>query len=135
LIAAGRHGLVSLARGPGVQAALAGRSGLLDYSPLLADGRHLPEVLSAYASVPATGWTVTASVNRSLAFSGLARLRDTVLVITALLVLVLLATIRIVARSDGRRRDSEREIANRDRELARVVESTSEASFQPMAHK
>jgi len=123
----GQRGLVSLVKDPGVQAALAGRSGLLDYSPLLADGRHGPEALSAYASVPATGWTVTASVNRSVALSGLARLRDTVLAITALLVLILIATIRIVGRSDGRRRDSEREIANRDRELARVLESTSEA--------
>jgi len=120
-------GLVSLAKDPGVKAALAGRSGLLDYSPVLADGHHGPEVLSAYAPVTATGWTVTASVNKSVALAGLVRLRETVLAITALLILILLATIRIVARSDTRRRDSEREVANRDRELARVLESTSEA--------
>jgi PAS domain S-box-containing protein len=123
----GPHGLVSLAREPGVHAALSGRSGLLDYSPHAADGRRAPEVLSAYAPIPTTGWSVTASVNKSVALSGLARLRATVLAITALLVLILLVTIRIVARSDGRRRDSERETAQRDRQLGRVLESTSEA--------
>jgi diguanylate cyclase (GGDEF)-like protein/PAS domain S-box-containing protein len=127
LTAAGQHGLVSLAKEPSVEAALAGRSGLLDYSPRLPDGRRGPEVLAAYAPVPTTGWTVTASVDKNVALSGLARLRDAVLALTAVLVLILLATIRVVARSDGRRRDSEREIANRDRELARVLESTSEA--------
>jgi diguanylate cyclase (GGDEF)-like protein/PAS domain S-box-containing protein len=127
LTAGGEHGLVSLGKDPGVHAALAGHSGLLDYSPLLADGHHGSEVLSAYAPIPATGWAVTASTNKGVALSAVARLRDVVLAVTALLVLILLATIRIVARSDGRRRDSELKIANRDRELARVLESTSEA--------
>ena len=127
LTAGSAHGLVSLAGDPRVRAALAGRSGLLDYTPILAGGRHGPEVLSAYAPVAGTGWTVIASVDKSVAFAGVARLRDTVLGITALLVLILLATIRIVARSDDRRRDSELQVQSRDRELARMLESTDEA--------
>jgi diguanylate cyclase (GGDEF)-like protein len=110
LTAGGQHGLVSLAKDPAVRAALAGRSGLLDYSPLLADGRHGPEVLSAYAPVPRTGWAVMASVNRSAALSGVARLRDAVLALTALLVLSLLATIRIVARSEERLQAERKEL-------------------------
>jgi diguanylate cyclase (GGDEF)-like protein/PAS domain S-box-containing protein len=129
LTAAGQHGLVSLAKDPGVRGALAGRSGLLDYSPVLSGGHHGPAVLLAYAPIPATGWTVTASVNTSVALAGVARLRDAVLAITALLIFILLAITRMVARSNGRRRDSELEIANRDRELARTLESTSEAFF------
>jgi PAS domain S-box-containing protein len=127
LTAGGARGLVALARDPRVQAALAGRTGLRDYTPLLAGGRHGPEELSAYAPVPATGWTVIASIGKSVAFAGLVRLRDTVLGITALLVLILLATIRIIARSDRRQRDSELRVRSRDRELARVLESTHEA--------
>jgi PAS domain S-box-containing protein len=127
LTAQSPHGLVPLARDPRVEAALAGHSGLLDYTPSLPGGRHAPEVLSAYAPVAGSGWTVTASIGKSVALAGLSRLRTTVLIITALLVLILLATIRIVGRSDRRRRDSELEVTRRDRELARVLESTSEA--------
>jgi diguanylate cyclase (GGDEF)-like protein/PAS domain S-box-containing protein len=127
LTAGGRNGLVSLAAEPAVRAALAGHSGLLEHSLQLTDRRRGPELLSAYAPVSATGWAVTASVNKGVALAGLTRLRDVVLAITALLVLILLATIRIVARSDERQRDSEREIADRDRDLARILESTSEA--------
>jgi diguanylate cyclase (GGDEF)-like protein/PAS domain S-box-containing protein len=127
LTAGGGAGLVSLAAEPAVRAALAGHSGLLEHSRQLTRGRRGPELLSAYAPVSTTGWAVTASVNKDVALAGLTRLRDVVLAITALLVLILLATIRIVARSDERRRDSEREIADRDRDLARILESTSEA--------
>jgi PAS domain S-box-containing protein len=127
LTAGGTHGLVSLASDPRVKAALAGRSGLLSYAPLLADGRRGPEEMSAYAPVPGIGWTVTASINRGVALAGLVRLRDTVIGIAALLVLILLFTIRIVARSDRRRRDSELQARGRERELARVVQSSHEA--------
>jgi PAS domain S-box-containing protein len=127
LTAGGARGLASLSGDPRVQAALAGHTGLRDYTPLLAGGRHGPEELSAYAPVPGTGWTVIASIGKSVAFAGLVRLRYTVLGITALLVLILLATIRIIARSDRRQRDSELRVRSRDRELARVLESTHEA--------
>jgi PAS domain S-box-containing protein len=70
---------------------------------------------------------VIASIGKSVAFAGLVRRRNTVLGITALLVLILLATIRIIARSDRRQRDSELQVRSRDRELARVLESTHEA--------
>jgi len=127
LTADGAHGLVSLAGDPRVQAALAGRTGLLDYTPAAARGGHGPEELSAYAPVTGTGWTVVASVNKSHAFAGVVALRDEVLGITALLVLLLLATIRIISGSDRRRRESELQVRRRDRELARVLESTNEA--------
>ena len=65
LTAGGAHGLVSLANDPRVRAALAGRTGLLDYTPVLAGARHGPEELSAYAPVAGTGWTVIASISRT----------------------------------------------------------------------
>jgi PAS domain S-box-containing protein len=127
LTTVGPHGLVSLAHDPRVRAALAGRSGLLDYAPVVAGGRRGPEQLSAYAPVTGSGWTVVASVNRSAAFAGVRSLKDEVLAITVLLVVILLATIRIISGSDRRRRASELQIRQRDRELARVLESTHEA--------
>jgi PAS domain S-box-containing protein len=127
LTSVGKYGLVSLAHDPRVRAALAGRSGLLDYTPVLALGRRGPEELSAYAPVTGTGWTVVASVRKSAALAGLVRLRETVLGIAGLLVLILLATILIVVRSDRYRRVSELRVQSRDRELARVLESTHEA--------
>jgi diguanylate cyclase (GGDEF)-like protein/PAS domain S-box-containing protein len=126
LTAGGAHGLVSLANDPRVRAALAGRSGLLDYSPLLSGGGHGPKELSAYTPVAGTGWAVIASVPASVAFAGLVRLRDTVLAITAALVLVLLAGVRAMAVSDRRRRGSELQVQSLDREMARVLESTDE---------
>jgi PAS domain S-box-containing protein len=126
LTAGGAHGLVSLADDPRVEAALAGRSGLLDYAPVVAGGSRGPKELSAYAPVAGTGWTVIASIPESVAFAGLVRLRETVLAITALLVLILLAGIRVMVRSDRRRRAFELQVQSRDRELARVVESTDE---------
>jgi diguanylate cyclase (GGDEF)-like protein/PAS domain S-box-containing protein len=127
LTANGEHGLVSLAQDPRVKAALAGHSGVLDYMPVSAHGGHGPEELSAYASVAGVGWAVVASIPKAAALSGVARLRYTVLAIAALLVLILLVTIRIVARSDRRRRDFELQVQHGDRALARVLESSHEA--------
>jgi diguanylate cyclase (GGDEF)-like protein len=98
LTAGGGHGLVSLAADPRVRAALNGRSGLLDYAPVLPSGRRGPEELSAYAPVAGTGWTVVASIPQSSAFAGLVRLRITVLGITAVLVVILLAGIMSLHR-------------------------------------
>ncbi len=126
LTAGGVGGLVSIAGDPRVVQAKAGKSGVVEYKPVLPTGGHGPTVLSAYAPVPDIGWTVVASVPTHVAFAGLVRLRDTVLAITAVLVLVLLAGIGIIARSDRRRRDSELQVQRRDRELARVLESTDE---------
>jgi diguanylate cyclase (GGDEF)-like protein/PAS domain S-box-containing protein len=121
------HGLVSLAGDPRVKAALAGGAGLLDYTPVSSHGGHRPEELSAYAPVAGIGWTVIASIPKSVALAGVIRLRAAVLAISGLLALILLATIAIVARSDRRRRASERQVQSRERELARVLESTHEA--------
>jgi diguanylate cyclase (GGDEF)-like protein/PAS domain S-box-containing protein len=126
LTAGGIHGLVSLSDDPRVRAALAGRSGLSDYTPVLPGGAHGPAELSAYAPVTGTGWTVIASVPAGVALAGLGRLRNTVLGITVVLVLILLAGIRAMARSDRRRRGYELQIQTRDRQLARVLESTDE---------
>jgi hypothetical protein len=91
LTSRGKNGLVSVAHDPRVRAALAGRTGLMDYAPASSDGGSGSVELSAYAPVPGTGWTVVASKDKDIAFAGLARLRTTVLTITAFLVLILLA--------------------------------------------
>ncbi len=127
LTAGGAHGLASLASDPRVHAALGGHSGQLDYAPILADGHAGPKELSAYTPVAGTGWTVVASIPNSVAFAGLIRLRDSVLAVTALLVLVLLAGVRLIVRTNRRRRNSELLVQHRDRELARVLESTDES--------
>ena len=111
LTAGGAHGLVSLAKDPRVVAALAGKSGLLNYTPTLANGHHGATELSAYSPVAGTGWTVVASIPRSVAFAGLVRLRNTVLAITALLLVILLLGVRVIARSN-------RELALREDLLA-----------------
>jgi PAS domain S-box-containing protein len=127
-LVAQRHGaLVSLAQDPRVKAALAGKTGLLDYAATLRDGSHGPKELSAYTPVAGTGWAVIASIPQSIAYAGLNRLRETVLGITLLLVLVLLAGIRFFAVSDRRRRHFEMQVQSKDRELARIIESSDEA--------
>ena len=129
LTAGGKNGLVSLADDPRVRAARAGRTGLLDYAPTLSDGRRGPVELSAYAPVTGPGWTVVASKDKDIAFAGLVRLRTTVLAITSLLVLIILTGVGAIVRSDRRRRDSEGLVQTRDRELAKVLESTDEGFF------
>jgi PAS domain S-box-containing protein len=124
LTAGGAHGLVSVAGDPRVKAALAGRTGLLNYAPRQAGGGHGPAELSAYTPVAGTGWTVIASVPDSAAFAALDRLRETVLAITAVLVLILIVGVRLVAVAERRRRDSEGLVQARDRDLARVLEAT-----------
>jgi hypothetical protein len=107
LTAAGTGRLVSLAGDPRVRAAEAGRTGLLNYAPVVAGGGHGPTELSAYTPVAGTGWTVVAAIPDQVAFAGLHRLRDTVLGITGVLVLILLAGVRVIVISDRRRRQSE----------------------------
>jgi PAS domain S-box-containing protein len=124
LTAGGAPGPVSLAASPLVKAARAGRSGLVNYAPIVAGGGHGPKELAAYAPVAGTGWTVVASIPDDVAFAGLNRLRETVVGITALLVLVLLAGVRIIVLSDRRRRRSELQVQSRERELTRVIEAS-----------
>ena len=127
LSAGGGHGLASLSGDPRVAGALAGRSGLLQVSPLLGAGRRGPRELSAYTPVVGTGWTVSASVPQRVAFAGLVRLRDTVLAITAVLVAMLLAGALTVARAQRRRVESELAAGRRERDLSRVLESSGDA--------
>ena len=84
----GRGGLVSRSSDPGVAAALAGRSGTLE-----SDG-----YLEAFAPVPDVGWTVTARLPTSLAFSDVEDLRRAVALISMLLALVLVAGAALLAR-------------------------------------
>ena len=127
LSAGGLHGVVSAAVDAPVRDARAGRSGLLRYTPVLPGRGHGPREVAAYTSVPATGWTVTASIPTHVAFAGLVRLRDTVLVITAVLVLIMLAGAATLARNDRRRRRSDQRSRRQDRQLARMLESTEDA--------
>ncbi len=127
LSAGGHHGLLSAATDPRVRAALAGRSGLADYTPHLPGGRSGERELSAYVPVAGTGWTVTASVPYRVAFAGLTRLRTTVAAITALLVAVILGGATLVARADRHRRDADDRVRRRDAQLAAVLASTDEA--------
>jgi diguanylate cyclase (GGDEF)-like protein len=83
----------------------------MNYRPILANGRRGDSELSAYAPVAGTGWTVLASIPKSVAFAGLTRLRDAVLAITALLVVILLMGVRVIVRSN-------RELALREDLLA-----------------
>jgi len=126
LSAGGGHGLTSVASDPRVAAARAGRAGLLTYAPPRRGGGHDGAELSAYAPVTGSGWTVVASVSKKTAFAGLSRLRTTVLSITAVLVLVLLAGGGVVGRADRRRRETESQLRGRDRKLARMLDSTDE---------
>jgi diguanylate cyclase (GGDEF)-like protein/PAS domain S-box-containing protein len=119
-------GLISMSRDPRVKAALDGHSGFLDYAPRLAHGKRGAVELSAYAPVPSTGWAVVASVPKSVAFAGLGRLRDTVLLIALLLSLIIIGVVRFAVRSSRRRREFELVIQSRDRDLARILESTDE---------
>ena len=129
LTAGGEHGLVSVADDPRVKSALAGKTGLLDYAPPLPGGKHGPTELSAFTPVSGIGWTIIASIPTSVAYAGLTHLREAVLGITGLLVLITLFGIRYFVVSDRRRRQSEHQVQARDRELARVLESTDEAFF------
>ena len=125
----GALGLISLSRDPRVHAALEGHSGLLDYAPLLANGKRAREELSAYTPVASTGWTVVASIPKAVAFAGLSRLRNTVLAIALVLSLIIIGVVRFAVASSRRRREFELVIQSRDRELASVLESTDEGYF------
>ena len=75
----------------------------MDYAPVLPDGRRGPVELSAYAPVTGPGWTVVATKDKDIAFAGLVHLRTTVLAIASLLVLIILAGVGVIVRSDRRR--------------------------------
>ena len=90
---------------PLVAAALRGRSGVTTRQ---ADGA---EMLSAYSPVSPLGWTVMASIPSRTAFAGVQRLRATVLTITVVLLLVIVAGLAVLVRFQRRQWRVEDELA------------------------
>ena len=118
-------GLVSRSNDPRVRRALAGRSGAADNQ----ENAEGEAVLSAYAPVPKTGWTVVAEVPRARAYAQVARLQRTVLVITVPLALLFVAGGLLLARA-LRLRDRAREHAER---LASINTAVLETSREGMS--
>lgn len=119
---AGRKGMVSLAGDPRVRAALRGDAGTKSVT-----GRR-GRMLSAYAPVPQLGWTVLAEVPEAEAFASLERLRGTVLAVSGLLGVALTLMLGLSARAETRRRDAERELAERAAALG-ISERQFRAAF------
>ena len=113
--------LVDVSGDAGVAAALRGQAGL-DVAEL--DGA---EVLSAYAPVPDLGWTVTAQIPTATAYASLAPLRSTVLGIAVLLGQVLLAGLVLMARSQRRQREVERELVEREESTRAILDAAADA--------
>ena len=121
------QGLLSIREDPRVVRAAAGDSGSMEHTPAPVGGEAGVKELSAYAPVDKTGWTVTASVPHREAMASLARMRETVLTVTAVLVLMLLAGAVVTARALRRRHEVEDQVRRQEKELTRVVDSTDEA--------
>ena len=85
--------LVSLAGDPAIAAALQGQSGVTTRQS------QQGSLLSAYAPIPGIGWTVAASVPKKTAFAAVDQLRSTVLAVSGVLAVVLLAALALLARS------------------------------------
>jgi signal transduction histidine kinase/ActR/RegA family two-component response regulator/HPt (histidine-containing phosphotransfer) domain-containing protein len=98
--------LVDAGSDAGVAAALRGEEGI--GTAVEPTGE---EVLSAYAPVPALGWTVTARVPTATAYASLGPLRSTVLAITVLLGQILLGGLVLMAHAQRERRGAERALA------------------------
>jgi len=106
--------LTSLARDPGVAAALRGESGIMD------DQRDGREVLRAHAPVPDLGWTVVAEVDRSSAFASAANTRRVNLVLSILRAVVLLGGLVLLAGaliSRDRSESRQRRLEERSRQI------------------
>jgi PAS domain S-box-containing protein len=101
---ASRRGLRSRRDDPLVQAALQGRSGISE--------RTTPagRVVSAYEPIGGLNWTVTADVATDTAFAPIGALRRTVLTISAVIGLVLLAGLALLGRAMRQRARSEQRL-------------------------
>jgi signal transduction histidine kinase/DNA-binding response OmpR family regulator/HPt (histidine-containing phosphotransfer) domain-containing protein len=109
--------MVSLADDPAVAAALAGQSGVVTSEG--PDGG----VLQSYAPVRDFGWTVTESVPADAALEAVAALRGTVISVTVVLGLVLIAGLGllfVVLRAGGRMERQLRETTVKAEEASRV---------------
>jgi PAS domain S-box-containing protein len=113
--------LVDVSQDAGVAAALRGEAGL----KVVGVGDE--QVLSAYAPVPGLGWTVTARIPTATAYASLAPLRSTVLGIVVLLGQVLLAGLVLMARSQHRQREAERELAEREESTRTILDAAADA--------
>jgi signal transduction histidine kinase/CheY-like chemotaxis protein len=116
-------GLVSMTNDPQVRAALAGRSGVTTH----ARGEN-GEVVAAYNPVPGVGWTVTASVPAKEAFAGVDRLRTTVLVLTGILALAILAGLAFLMAALRARREAEEAVRRARDEAEQAREEAERAS-------
>jgi len=115
------NGLVDVSLDAGVAAALRGEDGV-DVASV-----NGAEVLSAYAPVAYLGWTVTAQIPTATAYASLAPLRSTVLGIAVLLGQVLLAGLVLMARSQRRQREVERELAEREESTRVILDAAADA--------
>jgi PAS domain S-box-containing protein len=84
-------------------------------------------VISAGTPVPGLGWRVTADVATATAFAPIAELRRTVLTISALLGLVLLAGLALLARSLRERSRAEQRVLAGEARTRDILEATAEA--------
>jgi len=106
------RGLVIRRHDPAVAAALQGRSGSLTQRG------HSGDDLVNYAPVGRMGWAAVVQLPASAALAGVDRLQSTVLGISGLLGVALLAGFVVLARSDRRRRQAEAALASaRDQAL------------------
>jgi len=115
-------GLLSVASDARVGAALAGRSGLTRM--VTVNG----EVLSAFAPIGSTGWSVVAEVPAGRALAGVRHLRSTVLAVAGPLGLVLCAGLALLARTLRLRKKAERALIEREVDLAEARDRALESS-------
>jgi signal transduction histidine kinase/ActR/RegA family two-component response regulator len=112
--------LVSLKGDPGVATALQGGTTVREQSS------EQGETLSAYAPIPGVGWTVAASVPKASVFSGIDRLRSTVVAVAGGLALILLAGLAFLARSLRQRERAEAAAETARAEAERANRAKSE---------
>ena len=110
--------MVSRRSDPGVRGALDGRSTVTEIE------RSNGAFLEAYAPVDEIGWTVSASIPKRQAFSGLTTLTSTVLAVSALLgtfVVAALVLLLLALRERKRVEEELRESETRSREIAQLL--------------
>ena len=106
---------------PGVDAALAGHSGLVD---IQSDGGR---GLFAYAPIPAMSWAVVAETDAVVALREATQLQNKVLLLSLILALILIAGLTALGINLAQRRKAQHALAALNLELeARVADRTAE---------